>query len=78
LSLDGGGVRGYSALIILQAFMLRLKIALGRDEDILPADFFDLIIGTSTGGIMAIMLGRLRMTVDECLERYQQLSSRVF
>lgn len=78
LSLDGGGVRGYSALIILQAFMLRLKIAMGSEEDILPADFFDLIIGTSTGGIMAIMLGRLRMTVDECIDAYQQLSSRVF
>ncbi|KDN33704.1 hypothetical protein RSAG8_13200, partial [Rhizoctonia solani AG-8 WAC10335] len=62
LSLDGGGVRGYSALIILEAFMLRVKLHYGSEEDILPADFFDLIIGTSTGGIMALMLGRLRMS----------------
>ncbi|KAG8740353.1 hypothetical protein FRC10_004465 [Ceratobasidium sp. 414] len=78
LSLDGGGVRGYSALIILQAFMLRLKVYLGSEKDILPADFFDLIIGTSTGGIMALMLGRLRMGVDDCIKSYQQLSSKIF
>ncbi|KAG9079751.1 hypothetical protein FRC06_007510 [Ceratobasidium sp. 370] len=78
LSLDGGGVRGYSALIILQAFMLRLKVYLGSEKDILPADFFDLIIGTSTGGIMALMLGRLRMHVDDCIKSYQQLSSKIF
>ncbi|KAG8763658.1 hypothetical protein FRC12_008465 [Ceratobasidium sp. 428] len=78
LSLDGGGVRGYSALILLQAFMLRLKVHLGSDKDIRPADFFDLIIGTSTGGIMALMLGRLRMSVDDCLKSYQILSSKIF
>ncbi|KAG8718409.1 hypothetical protein FRC08_005311 [Ceratobasidium sp. 394] len=78
LSLDGGGVRGYSALIILQAFMLRLKVYMGSEKDILPADFFDLIIGTSTGGIMALMLGRLRMSVDDCIKSYQQLSSKIF
>ncbi|CAE6510762.1 unnamed protein product [Rhizoctonia solani] len=78
LSLDGGGVRGYSALIILEAFMLRVKLHYESEEDILPADFFDLIIGTSTGGIMALMLGRLRMSVADCIKAYQALSSRIF
>jgi patatin-like phospholipase/acyl hydrolase len=27
----------------------------------LPCDYFDLIGGTGTGGLIAIMLGRLRM-----------------
>ncbi|KAK0712684.1 P-loop containing nucleoside triphosphate hydrolase protein [Lasiosphaeria miniovina] len=34
--------------------------------------------GTSTGGLIAIMLGRLRMTVDECINAYTTLSDRVF
>ncbi|CAE6479838.1 unnamed protein product [Rhizoctonia solani] len=78
LSLDGGGVRGYSALILLEAFMLRVKLHYGTEEDILPADFFDLIIGTSTGGIMALMLGRMRMSVADCIKAYQTLSCKIF
>ncbi|KAH7332700.1 acyl transferase/acyl hydrolase/lysophospholipase [Rhizoctonia solani] len=78
LSLDGGGVRGYSALILLEAFMLRIKLYYGTEKDILPADFFDLIIGTSTGGIMALMLGRMRMSVTDSLKAYQTLSCKIF
>ncbi|QRV97071.1 patatin-like phospholipase protein [Ceratobasidium sp. AG-Ba] len=78
LSLDGGGVRGYSTLIILKKFLLHLKAQSPDKKDILPADYFDLIIGTSTGGIIALMLGRLRMSVDEAIEAYQQLSKKIF
>ena len=39
-----------------------------RREDLdsapLPCEYFDLIGGTSTGGIIAIMLGRLRMVMS--------------
>ena len=45
LSLDGGGIRGYYSLIILQKIEEEFKINL--------CDFFDLIIGTSTGSIIA-------------------------
>ncbi|KAL9137349.1 MAG: hypothetical protein Q9175_001449 [Cornicularia normoerica] len=44
----------------------------------LPAHYFDYIAGTSTGGLIAIMLGRLHMTVDECLEAYENLADHVF
>ncbi|KAK7429729.1 hypothetical protein QQZ08_003755 [Neonectria magnoliae] len=37
-----------------------------------------MIGGTSTGGLIAIMLGRLRMTVDECITTYTSLSHKVF
>lgn len=37
-----------------------------------------MIGGTSTGGLIAIMLGRLRMDVDECITEYKRLSSQVF
>ncbi|KAI2472257.1 phospholipase [Annulohypoxylon bovei var. microspora] len=43
-----------------------------------PCDYFHLIGGTSTGGLIAIMLGRLRMTVGDCIAAYTKLSSNVF
>ncbi|KAK3312106.1 hypothetical protein B0H66DRAFT_570079 [Apodospora peruviana] len=37
-----------------------------------------MIGGTSTGGLIAIMLGRLQMTVDECIKAYTTISDEVF
>ena len=52
LSLDGGGVRGFSALYILKIIMDRLNH--NRENADLPVvkpcEIFDLIGGTSTGG----------------------------
>ncbi|ETS80274.1 hypothetical protein PFICI_07803 [Pestalotiopsis fici W106-1] len=50
----------------------------GLDETPRPCDRFDLIGGTSTGGIIAIMLGRLGMTVDECIRAYDQVGEAAF
>ena len=65
LSLDGGGVREISSLYILKELMDQTKLHDNPNElleTLLPCDFFDLIIcGTSTGGLIAIMLGRLEM-----------------
>ena len=74
LSLDGGGVRGLSSLLILQ----KLMEALNPTNPPLPCDYFDMIAGTSTGGLIAIMLGRLHMSVDECIAEYKTLSPRIF
>jgi len=74
LALDGGGVRGLSSLMILR----RLMAAVDPASPPKPCDHFDLIGGTSTGGIIAVMLGRLRMTVDECITAYTSLSDSVF
>ncbi|KAK3896647.1 acyl transferase/acyl hydrolase/lysophospholipase, partial [Staphylotrichum tortipilum] len=74
LALDGGGVRGMSSLMILR----RLMAAVDPDAPPKPCDYFDMIGGTSTGGVIAIMLGRLRMTIDECIDAYTTLSDRVF
>lgn len=76
LSLDGGGVRGLSSLMILQRFMEELDPDAKTPPK--PCEYFDMIGGTSTGGLIAIMLGRLRMSVDECIAQYRELSTNVF
>ncbi|KAM0670877.1 hypothetical protein ACQRIU_001272 [Beauveria bassiana] len=80
LSLDGGGVRGLSTLFILKGIMARLNHE--RKEAGLPSakpcEVFDLIGGTSTGGLIAIMLGRLEMDIDECISTYVNLMKSVF
>ncbi|RAQ63408.1 hypothetical protein COH20_008878 [Aspergillus flavus] len=75
LSLDGGGVRGLSSLCILREVMQRLSPE-GKPRK--PCEVFDMIAGTSTGGLCAIMLGRLEMTVDECIEAYNRFMKKVF
>lgn len=67
LSLDGGGVRGISSLCILKEIMAQTKrqqrvdAPSERTPAVRPCDVFDLICGTSTGGLIALMLGRLEM-----------------
>ena len=49
LSLDGGGIKGLFSAAILAHLEDDLKIEI--------TDYFDLIVGTSTGGIIALALG---------------------
>lgn len=48
------------------------------EEDLLPCHYFDFMYGTSTGGLIAIMLGRLRMRIEECLESYRLVGDKLF
>ena len=74
-------------LILLREFMHQTYIAThGVDGDgpqdldprPKPCEYFDLIAGTGTGGLIAIMLGRLRMDLVECMEVYVRMTRRVF
>ncbi|PVH75974.1 phospholipase, patatin family protein [Cadophora sp. DSE1049] len=80
LSLDGGGVRGLSTLLILKALMGKVNAERVKEGQavVKPCELFDLIGGTSTGGIIAIMLGRLEMDVDECIEEYTSMFETIF
>ena len=83
LSIDGGGIKGYTALLILKRIFHAMRVEAKKEGIDLaaeprPCDIFDLIVGTSTGGLIAVMLGRLHMTVDECIQQYEVLSSRIF
>jgi Patatin-like phospholipase len=91
LSLDGGGDRGLSSLLILK----QLMESINPDRPPEPCEYFDMIGGISTGGyvistgremdmltysprLMAIMLGRLRMGINECINTYISQFDRVF
>ncbi|KAJ6030963.1 tetratricopeptide repeat domain-containing protein [Penicillium canescens] len=78
LSLDGGGVRGLSSLLILRRIMYNIQPTDDLYRIIKPYDVFDMICGTSTGGLIAIMLGRLRMGIQETIDAYLSLAKDVF
>ncbi|CAN4079643.1 unnamed protein product [Withania somnifera] len=54
LSIDGGGIRGIIPGVILAYLESQLQELDGEDARI--ADYFDLIAGTSTGGLVTAML----------------------
>ncbi|KAK1809205.1 hypothetical protein LTR12_016446 [Friedmanniomyces endolithicus] len=100
LAVDGGGVRGYSSLLVLKNLMHEIWLCEKRledeqreeeritgdppaslvpdEEDLLPCHYFDFMFGTSSGGIIATLLGRLRLTVEQSLESYRSLSASMY
>ncbi len=76
-------MRGYSMFLILQELMHRTFVEIEgraprRSEIPKPCDHFDLIVGTGTGGLIALMLGRLRLDIETCKELYVRLTRMVF
>ncbi|KAH7025073.1 uncharacterized protein B0I36DRAFT_332489 [Microdochium trichocladiopsis] len=55
LSLDGGGIRGVSSLLILENVMEQIHDAERLDHVPRPCDRFDLIGGTSTGEYITLV-----------------------
>ena len=70
LALDGGGMRGVVSLVMLQ----ELEQRTGRPVH----QLFDLIVGTSTGAILAAMLGLRKVPATQCLALYRELGEVVF
>jgi predicted acylesterase/phospholipase RssA len=77
LSLDGGGCRGQGQILLLRHLFGHLPLNCPVD-DVKPCDYFDLICGTSSGGIVALMLARLEMTIGEALDSFQKFTRDVF
>ncbi|KAJ7479583.1 FabD/lysophospholipase-like protein, partial [Mycena latifolia] len=73
LSLDGGGVGVLSQVLILDRIMYQIKNKLKLDTTPAPCEYFELIGGSGTGGIVALMLGRLRMSIADTISAYEKL-----
>ena len=69
LSIDGGGIKG--------VFPAALLAAIEESLDHTIADHFDLIAGTSTGGIIALGLG-LGLSPNEILAFYRENGRTIF
>lgn len=69
LALDGGGIKG--------AFTAGMLAAWEEDSGLWVRDHFDLITGTSTGGILAIGLG-LGLSARQMVEFYQAHGPVIF
>jgi patatin-like phospholipase/acyl hydrolase len=90
LSVDGGGIRGIIPALILRELEHRLQRR-GRRRKPLHR-FFDLVAGTSTGGLIALGLGAPRrtgaargpvnrntgLTPDELVDVYQRRGAEIF
>lgn len=75
LSLDGGGLRGLTQLLILR----RIEELTGKRI----YELFDLIVGTSTGGILACGLtaaknGKPVLTIDKLIDLYYKDGWKIF
>ena len=71
LCMDGGGTRGLATLVSLRAIQRRCQ---NRPIH----ELFDVICGTSTGGILAVAIGMLRRPLDEVEDMYRRFAVRVF
>jgi hypothetical protein len=77
LALDGGGIRGMMTVEILSGIETMLRKALGRGNDFVLADYFDLVAGTSTGAIIATCVS-LGMPVAKIRDFYVNNGKEMF
>jgi patatin-like phospholipase/acyl hydrolase len=71
LSFDGGGTKGVLSLAILDEILKRA----GKTT---PHEIFDIICGTSTGGIISMLLGVKRQKIADAIFLYDSLIDKIF
>jgi patatin-like phospholipase/acyl hydrolase len=69
LTIDGGGIKG----VFPASFLASLEAAVGQPI----GTYFDLIVGTSTGGLLALGLG-LGFSARQMLAFYEQYGPKIF
>jgi len=76
LSLDGGGIRGIISIGFLERIESQLRERNGS-PDLLLCDYFDLIVGTSTGAIIAVCIA-LGMDTATIKNLYLEIGSNSY
>jgi hypothetical protein len=84
LSIDGGGIRGLIPALVVEELERRLSEAAGEKSQL--SDYFHLLAGTSTGGLIALGLtapdggapGRARMDGPKLVSLYRREGPRIF
>ncbi|OQO10125.1 hypothetical protein B0A48_04482 [Cryoendolithus antarcticus] len=72
LSLDGGGIRGIVQLEVLRA----MEQVIGGFIPI--QSFFDLIVGSGYGGMLAVGLATRDKSVDQCIDQFSAICDHAF
>ncbi|KAI8470882.1 MAG: hypothetical protein J3K34DRAFT_520933 [Monoraphidium minutum] len=70
LAMDGGGMKGMAMVELLRQIERRAGRPIWQ--------LFDVIGGTSTGALLAVALGMLRLSLDDCNDIYTMLGRKVF
>ncbi|KAF7672578.1 hypothetical protein GT037_009609 [Alternaria burnsii] len=91
LTLDGGGVKSYSSILIIEALMEEIVACENLFElefthyprtfsasYFRPCHYFHKVYGTSTGGILAIALSRLRMSVTQTIKAFESVLTAMY
>lgn len=82
LSIDGGGIRGILPGVILAHLETRLQQKEGAQARL--SDYFDMIAGTSTGGILSCIYltpgadGRPKFTAQQAVDLYLERGHEIF
>jgi len=71
LCLDGGGVRGIASIAMLDEILNACGFQYAQET-------FDLICGTSTGGIIAVCMGVMSRDCDETHGMYKECAGEIF
>ena len=68
-------MRGLASLLIIDAIMKELE---RTERTLLPCQVFDLICGTSVGGLISILLGRLGLDCASAINIYETIVKKLF
>lgn len=89
---DSAGLRSYSSLIVVRLLMHEIWMweneiadedqakaeSVPLETELLPCHYFDFFYGVSHGGLVATLLGRLRLRVDDAADEYRDITQAVF
>jgi hypothetical protein len=77
LCFDGGGCRSLISLLLLRHLLGHVEP--DKDVDALrPCDYFTMICGSSVGGVLALMLGRLEMSIGEAITKFEAFTKSLY